>query len=101
MADSMGASLRCGECAGGGHVSSYGTFGEDFEGEQECRNCNGTGIEPISFDLIYDLHCLVGIDAVSEFRDTLKEFYPDRLEEFDRKLQEYYDSKYWHKYYTE
>lgn len=55
----------------------------------------------ITMEFIYDLHCIVGMDAVTEYYEMLVEHYPHRLEEYKTKLKEYYDTKYWTKYHTD
>ena len=46
-------------------------------------------------DLIYDLHAIVGCDAVTEAYESL----PDEdKEDFLKALKEYRETKYWRKY---
>ena len=47
---------------------------------------------------MYDLHSLVGIDAVTEYFKLLEKECPDRVDEYKRVLKEYYDTRYWEKY---
>lgn len=35
---------RCDSCGGHGQVSSYTIDGGDFNGADECRDCNGSGV---------------------------------------------------------
>ena len=51
--------------------------------------------ENFSLDLIYDLHCIVGTDMVTEFYNELSE---EDKPEYIKALKEYYDTKYWKKY---
>ena len=51
--------------------------------------------EKFSLDLIYDLHAIVGCDAVTEAYESL----PDEdKEDFLKALKEYRETKYWRKY---
>jgi DnaJ-class molecular chaperone len=34
----------CDSCSGHGQVSAYSFGGGDFEGPDECKDCNGTGM---------------------------------------------------------
>lgn len=54
--------------------------------------------EPFDLDFIYDLHSLVGIDAVAEYFKLIETECPDRVDEYRRVLKEYYDTRYWEKY---
>ena len=49
-------------------------------------------------ELIYDLHGLVGIDAVTEFHELVKKEQPEREQEYLDALKQYYDTRYWEKY---
>ena len=57
-----------------------------------------TNDEPFTMEFIYDLHGLVGIDAVTEFHKVVKEYQPHREQEYIKALKEYYDTRYWEKY---
>lgn len=46
-----------------------------------------------SMELIYDLHKIMGIDAVTEFYEALDN-EADK-ERFLKALKEYYDTQYW------
>lgn len=35
--------ITCTKCQGHGQVANYGAFGLDFEGPDECPDCEGTG----------------------------------------------------------
>ena len=35
--------VKCENCNGYGIVADYGSLGDDFYGDKECRSCNGTG----------------------------------------------------------
>ena len=35
--------IKCDSCDGKGVVANYGTFGLDFEGPEECGDCEGKG----------------------------------------------------------
>lgn len=35
--------MRCLDCDGYGIVADYGLFGDDFYGDKECKECEGTG----------------------------------------------------------
>ena len=49
-------------------------------------------------EFIYDLHGIVGMDAVTEFYELVKKEQPEREQEFLDALKEYYDTRYWEKY---
>jgi hypothetical protein len=54
--------------------------------------------EPFDLELIYDLHRLVAIDAVTEYYKIIEKECPDRMDEYMRLLREYYDTRYWEKH---
>ena len=54
--------------------------------------------EPFDLEFMYDLHRLVGIDAVTEYFNLIEKECPDRVDEYRRVLKEYYDTRYWEKY---
>lgn len=49
--------------------------------------------ELLTMDFMYDLHKIVGIDAVDEFYEALDSEQDKEL--FLKVLKEYYDTKYW------
>ena len=49
----------------------------------------------IDLDLIYELHCIVGFDMVTDFYNELTD--EEEKKEYIRVLKEYYDTKYWEK----
>jgi hypothetical protein len=51
--------------------------------------------ELLTMEFMYDLHSIVGIDAVDKFYETLDSEQDKEL--FLRVLKEYYDTKYWEK----
>lgn len=53
----------------------------------------GQKMTELTLDFIYDLHKIVGVDAVNEYYEAL-ESETDK-EEFLSVLKEYYDTKYW------
>lgn len=57
-----------------------------------------TNNEPFGMEFIYDLHGIVGMDAVTEFYELVKKEQPEREQEYLDALKEYYDTRYWEKY---
>lgn len=57
-----------------------------------------TDDEPFTMEFIYDLHGIVGMDAVTEFYELVKKEQPHREKEFIDALKEYYDTRYWEKH---
>ena len=51
--------------------------------------------EPFDMEFIYELHTIVGIDAVEEFHQYLIKNEPDKLAEFRDAVWTYYNTKYW------
>lgn len=51
--------------------------------------------EDFSLELIYDLHKIVGIDAVTEYYENIES--EEDKQRFLVALKEYYDTKYWEK----
>lgn len=56
-------------------------------------NVSSFTAEDFTPDLLIELHQLVGIDAVTEFGELLKEKRPDLYFEYLVRLQEYYWSQ--------
>ena len=52
---------------------------------------------PMDMDFIYDLHMLVGQDAVSEYHAFLQKTRPDLVREYEAALGRYYKERYWEK----
>lgn len=52
---------------------------------------------PMDLDFIYDLHTLVGQDAVSEYHTFLQKNRPELVQEFEAALGRYYKEKHWEK----
>lgn len=54
--------------------------------------------ELFDLEFMYDLHKLVGIDAVTEYFKLIERECPERVAEYKKVLKEYYDTRYWEKY---
>jgi len=57
-----------------------------------------TNNEPFDMEFIYDLHGIVGMDAVAEYYELVKKEQPEREQEYLDALKEYYTTRYWEKY---